>query len=170
MQLRRKGVIYGKNLRGNKCKITNKGKIELGNHVWLNSFPGGEYYMTSLNTYFPTSKIKIGDDCFLNGTLIHARKSVTIGNNCLFGPGVVILDNNSHNTSIDPVIRRTGEIEEDPVVIGNNVWIGMYSIIMKGVNIGDNAIIAARSVVTSNVPTNQAFGGNPAKYIKTLTK
>jgi len=170
IQLRRHGVIYGKNLRGNPCKIINEGQIQLGDHVCLNSFPGGEFYRTGLNTYFSHSKIKIGNNCSLNGTLIHSRKSVVIGNDCLFGPGVVILDNNSHNTSIDPVVRRTGEIEESPVNIGNNVWVGMYSIIMKGVNIGDNAIIAAGSVVTKNVPSNQIFGGNPAKLIKTLEK
>ena len=170
IQLRKHGVVYGKNLRGNPCKIVNKGKIELGNHVFLNSFPGGEFYRTGLNTYFPNSAIKIGDNCSLNGTLIHSRKSVIIGNDCLFGPGVVILDNNSHNTSINPLVRRTGEIEESPVNIGNNVWVGMRSIIMKGVNIGDNAIVAAGSVVTKNVPSNQIFGGNPAKFIKKLNE
>jgi acetyltransferase-like isoleucine patch superfamily enzyme len=170
MQLRRHGVIYGKYLRGNSCKIINNGQIVLGNYVCLNSFPGGEFYRTGLNAYFSNSRIRIGDNCILNGTLIHSRESVVIGNDCLFGPGVVILDNNSHNTSIDPAIRRTGEIEVSPVNIGNNVWVGMYSIIMKGVNIGDNAIIAARSVVTKNVSSNQVFGGNPAKFIRTLEK
>jgi acetyltransferase-like isoleucine patch superfamily enzyme len=170
IQLRKHGVIYGKNLRGNLCKIVNKGQIVLGNHVCLNSFPGGEFYRTGLNTYLPSSKIRIGDNCSLNGTLIHSREEVVIGNDCLFGPGVVILDNNSHNTSTDPLLRRTGKIETSPVNIGNNVWVGMRSIIMKGVNIGDNSIIAAGSVVIKNVPSNKAFGGNPAKFIKRLKK
>lgn len=88
----------------------------------------------------------------------------------MFGPGVVILDNDSHNISIDPVVRRTGKIAESPVVIGNNVWIGMRSIIMKGVRIGDNSIIAAGSVVTKDVPSNQLFGGNPASFLKKLER
>ncbi len=150
--------------------MVNRGKIILGDHVFLNSNPGGELFRTGLMAYFPTSRIEIGDDCSLNGTLIHARNHVLIGKKCLFGPGTIILDNDSHNTSVDPEIRRSGPVNESPVVIGNNVWVGMRSIIMKGVHIGDNSIIAAGSIVTKDVPSNQLFGGNPAKFIKTLGK
>lgn len=164
------GVVYGRKLRGNPCKIKNRGKIELGNNVFLNSYPDGELYKTGLLAHLTSSLIKIGDNCSLNGTVIHSRDSVIIGDNCMFGPGVVILDNDSHNISIDPVVRRTGKIAESPVVIGNNVWIGMRSIIMKGVRIGDNSIIAAGSVVTKDVPSNQLFGGNPASFLKKLER
>lgn len=168
IQLNIHGVVYGKKMRGNPCIIRNKGSITLGNRVFLNSCPGGEMFRTGLMAYFPYSQIRIGDNCLLNGTLIHSRKEVIIGENCLFGPGVVILDNDSHNTSTDPIVRRTGKIAESAVVIGNNVWVGMHSIIMKGVHIGDNSIIAAGSVVTKDVPPNQLFGGNPAKFLKKL--
>lgn len=164
------GVVYGRKLRGNRCIIVNRGKVELGNNVFLNSYPDGELYKTGLLAHLTSSLIKIGDNCSLNGTVIHSRNTVTIGDNCMFGPGVVILDNDSHNISIDPVVRRTGKIAESPVVIGNNVWIGMHSIIMKGVHIGDNSIIAAGSVVTKDVPSNQLFGGNPASFLKKLER
>jgi acetyltransferase-like isoleucine patch superfamily enzyme len=168
IQLRMHGVNYGKKLRGNLCIIKNQGKIEIGNKVFLNSFPDGELFKTGLLAHLTGSLIKIGDNCFLNGTVIHARETVIIGNNCMFGPGVVILDNDSHNTSIEPAVRRSGEINVIPVIIGNNVWVGMHSIIMKGVHIGDNSIIASGSVVTKDVPSNQLYGGNPAKFIKKL--
>lgn len=167
-QLRKHGVVYGKKLRGNLCIIKNKGQIELGDNVSLNSFPDGELYKTGLLTHLNTSHIRIGNNCLLNGTVIHSRDTVIIGDNCMFGPGVVILDNDSHNTSIDPIIRRTGKISVIPVVIGNNVWVGMHSIIMKGVHIGDNSVIASGSVITKDVPSNQLFGGNPARLIKKL--
>ena len=170
IQLRRHRVIYGKKLRGNPCIIRNKGKIELGNGVFLNSYPDGELYKTGLLAHLNSSSIRIGDNCSLNGTVIHSRNTVIIGNNCMFGPGVVILDNDSHNTSVDPERRRHGKIGESPVIIGNNVWIGMHSIIMKGVHIGDNSIIAAGSVVTKSVPSNSLFGGNLADFIKELDK
>jgi acetyltransferase-like isoleucine patch superfamily enzyme len=162
------GVRYGKRLRGNHCIIRNKGKIELGDRVFLNSFPDGELYKTGLLAHLNSAVIKIGNNCDLNGTVIHSRNAVIIGDNCMFGPGVVILDNDSHNTSIDPVLRRTGSIADSPVIIGNNVWVGMHAIIMKGVHIGDNSIIAAGSVVTRDVPSYQLFGGNPAVLIKAL--
>jgi acetyltransferase-like isoleucine patch superfamily enzyme len=165
LHLRRHRVVYGKKLRGNGCLITNKGTIELGINVCLNS---GLPFRTGLFAYFPSSKIKIGNYCLLNGTEIHSRKEVMIGDNCMFAPGVVILDNDSHNTSVNPNTRRNGEPKESPVAIGNNVWIGMRSIIMKGVKIGDNSVVAACSVVTKDIPSNQLFGGNPAIFLKNL--
>ena len=170
IQLRRHGVIYGKKVRGNPCVIRNKGKIELGNNVFLNSYPDGELYRTGLLAHLNSSLIRIGDNCSLNGTMIHSRYTVIIGSNCMFGPGVVILDNDSHNTSIDPELRRHGKISDSPVRIGDNVWVGMRSIIMKGVQIGDNSIIAAGSIVTKSVPSDSLFGGNPAVFIKKLDK
>ena len=170
LQLRMHGVIYGKNLRGNLCIIKNKGKIKLGNHVFLNSYPDGELFKTGLLAHLDSSLIKIGDNCSLNGTIIHSRETVIIGDNCMFGPGVVILDNDSHNTSIDQTVRIAGKINANPVIIGNNVWVGMHSILMKGVHIGENSIIAAGSVITEDVPSNQLFGGNPARFLKKLER
>jgi acetyltransferase-like isoleucine patch superfamily enzyme len=60
-----------------------------------------------------------------------------------------------------------GEQDDESVIIGNNCWIGMNSIILKGVKIGDNSIIGAGSVVTTNVPDNSLAVGSPAKVVKT---
>ena len=60
-----------------------------------------------------------------------------------------------------PAVRK-------PINIGNNVWTGMNSLILKGVSIGENSIIAAHSVVTKDVPDNVIVGGNPAKILKQL--
>lgn len=168
VKLRIRGVKYGRQLRGNNCTIINKGKIILGNHVSLASFQDNQPYKTGINTYTPNAIIQIGDNCALRGTVIHSRNKVIIGNDCLFGPGVLIIDNNSHNISVDSVNRRTKEIADNPIFIGDNVWIGSRAIILKGVHIGDNAIIAAGAVVTKDVPANQLYGGNPAKFIKRI--
>jgi acetyltransferase-like isoleucine patch superfamily enzyme len=170
LNLRIHGVVYGEKLRGNWCIVRNKGKIELGKNVYLNSYPEGELYKTGLLAHLNSSRIKIGNRCSLNGTVIHSRNAVIIGDNCMFGPGVVILDNDSHNTSIDPIMRRSGKIADSPVIIGDNVWVGMRSIVLKGVHIGDNSIIAAGSVVTKSFPGNSLIGGNPAAFIRELDR
>lgn len=85
----------------------------------------------------------------------------------MFGPGTVICDNDSHKVSKDPLLRRTKPVSK-PIVIEENVWVGMNCIIMKGVTIGKNAIVAAGSVVVKDIEANNVVGGNPAKCIKVL--
>lgn len=111
------------------------------------------------------------------GTLIEAVNRVEIGKDTAIAVGVTIRDNNSHpiSPSYRRMMRRTphGSIERSPtrsdskpIIIGENVWIGENARICKGVTIGDNAIIAASSVVTKDVPANAIAAGNPAKIVK----
>lgn len=90
---------------------------------------------------------------------------IYIGHNCLIGPNVGIYAA-GHN--INPVERyKTGYAK--PISIGDNVWVGGHCVIIGGLEIGDNSIIAAGSVVTRDVPANTIFGGNPAKKLKDIT-
>ena len=79
LKLRLHGVRYGSSLRGNNCVIKNKGRIEIGDRVSLNSYPGGEMFRTGLLTHFKNAVIKIGNDCNLNGTFIHSRGEASEG-------------------------------------------------------------------------------------------
>ncbi|MBD0822710.1 sugar O-acetyltransferase [Aestuariibaculum marinum] len=89
---------------------------------------------------------------------------VKIGDNCLIAPNVGIYTA-GHN--INPIDRhKTGFAK--PTTIGNNVWIGGHCVIIGGVKIGDNSIIASGSVVTKDVPKNTIFAGNPAKKLKDI--
>lgn len=110
-------------------------------------------------------KIKLG-----NGTGIGANccipNGVTIGENGMMGIDVLMFTNEHRYDDLTIPMGRQGRTEIEPIVIGNDVWIGSRSLIMKGVHIGDGAIIAAGSVVTKDVPAYEIWGGNPAHFLK----
>jgi len=161
------GVNYGKSIRGNRVVLKNKGQINIGDRVSLNSFPAGELCKTGLHCHCEESVITIGNDCNLNGMMIHCRTSVSVGHFCMFGPGSKIIDNDSHRITTDIKERRQAP-DSEPVTLEDNVWVGMNSLILKGVTIGENSIVAAHSVVTKSVPKNVLVAGIPAKVIKSL--
>lgn len=90
---------------------------------------------------------------------------VRIGENCLLGPDVHIY---TATHPLNPHERNTGAEYGKPVIIGNNVWIGGRAIIIPGVTIGDNVVIASGAVVTKNVPDHMIVGGNPARIINEI--
>lgn len=162
-------IMNGENVHGNDVYVHNEGSISFGDAVWLNSFPNGCMFRTALNTYFPCAKISIGNRCKINGTVFHANQEILMGDDCRIGPGTVICDNDSHRVALS-VEERSKTPVSAPIHIGNNVWIGMNCIILKGVNIGDNVIIAAGSIVTKCCEPNAIYAGNPAKFIKWIDK
>ncbi len=126
-------------------------------------------------------EIEIGEYCYVGEfSRIYSGDRIVIGNNVLISHGVNIFDNNSHE--VNPIEREIGykgmlkngmsflkgRIDTSPVIIHDNVWIGMNSIVLKGVTIGKGAIISAGSVVTKNVPPFTIVAGNPAKVVKEI--
>ncbi|WP_218917258.1 acyltransferase [Niabella ginsenosidivorans] len=114
------------------------------------------------------ARLTIGDHVGISQAALICHHSITIGNDVKIGGGVRIYDTDFH--SLDAAIRAGKDDilhkAKAPVVIGNNAFIGAFSIILKGVTIGQNSIIGAGSVVTRSVPDNQIWAGNPAKFIK----
>jgi len=121
---------------------------------------------TRLVLWGEDAQIRIGNRCHLNGVSICARKSVSIGDDCIFAGGVQIIDSNSHKICASP--RTYVKDAPVPVTIGNNVWVGLNAIILKGSQIGDNCVIGAGSVVKGIFPPNSVVSGNPAKVVKTF--
>nr|WP_324253299.1 acyltransferase [Vibrio parahaemolyticus] len=111
--------------------------------------------------------IRIGTNTRIHGTCIHAYESITIGKNCLIAANCQIFDGSGHDLSFSDVENRinTRGVSK-PVLIEDNVWIGINSIILPGVTIGNGSVIAANSVVTKDIPPMVLAGGNPAKIIK----
>jgi len=132
----------------------------------------------------PTGRIDIGKRCFIGGGMFISVDHIEIGDDVMFSWGCTVADNNSHSLDwkerINDVENWKRGIEENKIgfyknwdsvkigkiTIGNKVWVGFNVIILKGVTIGEGAIVAAGSVVTKDVPDFAIVGGNPAKLIK----
>lgn len=112
----------------------------------------------------------IGENTSISSyTTIYATYGVSIGKNCLISSNCGISSYNHISNSEN----RIHDVEEDrkyskAVIIGDNVWIGMNACILPGVKIGSNAIIGSGSVVTKDVPDNEIWAGNPARFLKKL--
>lgn len=105
--------------------------------------------------------IRLGSRVYANhGVTILDAAPVTLGDNCLLGPGVIIATASHHP---DPVERAKGLCIARPIIIGKDVWIGMGAKILPGVTIGDAAIIAAGAVVSKDVATGTTVAGVPAR-------
>lgn len=112
--------------------------------------------------------VEIGDGFGISGSTIYSTSSVRIGKNATIGANCKIIDNDFH--PLDPEQRRLNLNEEHtaraPISIGDNCFIGMNSIILKGTTIGNNVVVGAGSVVHGTFPDNCIIAGNPAKIIK----
>lgn len=95
----------------------------------------------------------IGKNFYMNsGCLISSHESITIGDNVEFGPGVLVYDQD-HDFRAEGGIKAK-KFKTSPVTIGNNVWIGANTIILRGTHIGDNAVVGAGCVVKGQIPAN----------------
>ncbi len=108
--------------------------------------------------------VRFGDDCFLNfGCTLLAIGGITIGDGAFIGPHCVLA---TEYHPEDPATRHT--LLTKPIVIGRNAWLGANVTVQAGVTIGENAIVAAGSVVTKDVPSNTVVAGTPAKMIRMI--
>jgi len=114
-----------------------------------------------------SGQITIGKDVWISfaasgGCYFQGANGIEIGDNSIFAPGVKIISAN-HNTSN----LKKWELSE-PVRIGEKCWIGANSVILPGVQLGDNVIVGAGAIVTKSFGSNSVIGGNPAKLIKSI--
>jgi acetyltransferase-like isoleucine patch superfamily enzyme len=144
-------------IRFPNSKIKIGKKCRLCSHSFTNY--RGINHRCILNTGKEGASIIIGSNCGFSGVSIVANNLVVIGNNVTVGANTVIGDRDDHSDIYNS--------SSQPVQIDDNVWIGMNSIILKGVHIGEGAIIGAGSVVTRDIPANTIAAGVPCKVIKT---
>ena len=169
------GVNFADNLKvyGTiKVHVTRRGKVHIGNNFSINS--GGKFNIIGRqqkNTFWIEGQLIIGNNVGMSSTAIVCKHDIEIGDNVTIGGNTVIYDTDFH--AIDSAVR-TNKLQDGQhakwgkVKINNNVFIGAHTSILKGVTIGENAIIGACSVVTKNIPANEMWAGNPAKFIRTI--
>ena len=138
--------------RGCHVHIMKGSTIKVGKSVSL-------YQNVEIDMRSAGAQLEIGDNTFINRcSEIFCKDMVHIGSRCAISWDVTIMDNDFHYIDANE--------NSKPICIGDDVWIGCHSLILKGVHIGDGAVIAAGSVVTKDVPSYSVVGGNPAKEIK----
>jgi len=164
----------GKDLRtSGRCyfKCRTAGSLILGEKVrFIASVRSNRVGMrgTVILETLENGHIHIGNNTGGSSVVISSCNTITIGNRVNLGGDVRIYDHDFH--ALDPEIRQqnphSSQAASEPVHIGNDVFIGASAIILKGTTIGDKSIVGAGSVVTSHIPPNQIWAGNPAKMIK----
>jgi len=119
-----------------------------------------------LCTLGPDAIIEIGDNSGFSGTSICAMESIQIGSSVICGANVTITDTDWHHRNHKKRAFTKGLTSA--IIIGDNVWLGLNTTVLKGVTIGNGAVIGANSTVTHDIPPNVMAAGNPAKIIKKL--
>lgn len=147
----------------------NSGKVVFGDGLIFNSYTAHSWNSKCKILVRKNATLDIGSNSGMNGAMIYCSMKIIIGNNVKIGGGTRIFDTDFH--SLEYLSRRTAITDsllakQSPVIIGDDVFIGANCIIGKGVKIGDRSIIAAGSVVTKSIPSDEIWGGNPAKFLK----
>jgi len=142
-----------------RAMVSNKGRITLGDRVRL----VGTVATLELAT-LPGGHLEIGNNVFINyGCSIASTSHVKIGDDCLIGSHVMIMDSDFHR-----VEDKAWDTSGAPIIIEDRVWVANRAIVLKGVRIGHDSVVAAGSVVTRDVLPRTVVAGMPAKVVRTF--
>ena len=166
-------VNYGKNvkaLNGVPLIIIHSKvkKCQIGNNVIFRSY---QDVCWNSNCYVQVKKnatFIFGDNSGISGTMIYCQNKIEIGRNVMIGGGCRIFDTDFHPLEVEKRIdpRFVNDGVSAPIHIEDDVFIGTNCIIGKGVRIGQGSVVAAGSVVVKSIPSNEIWGGNPARFIR----
>jgi acetyltransferase-like isoleucine patch superfamily enzyme len=138
-------------------KVVNRGRMTFGDRVRLVS-DVATLELVSIEG----GHLEIGNNVFINyGASLVAAEHVQIGNDCLIGTHVIVMDCDFHR-----VEDKSWDTAGKPIIVQDRAWLGNRSIILKGVTIGHDAVVAAGSVVTKDVPARTVVAGNPARVVR----
>ncbi len=147
-------VFFG---RGLELQVAPGARVEFGRFVWLGD---GTKVRCHEGRVEIGAKTVIGQEC-----TISAYQRVRIGEQCVIADRAMFIDFDHGVVEVERPIRQQGIYKRD-VEVGSNVWIGYGACILRGVRVGDNAIVGTNSVVTKDVPANAVVAGIPARVIR----
>jgi acetyltransferase-like isoleucine patch superfamily enzyme len=143
--------------RGLELEIGRNGKLDFGRFVWIGDG-------TKIRCH--EGRVEIGDKTVMGQECtISAYQHVRIGRQCVIADRAMFIDFDHGVVEVERPIRQQGIYKRD-VVVGSNVWIGYGACVLRGVRVGDNAIVGTNSVVTKDVPANAVVAGIPARIIR----
>ena len=155
-------------------RSSKRNSITIGKNVQIRS--GKAYNIIGGDTRLilrtiDDGQIRIGNGVGISNSAVVSANSITIEDDVFIGGSCAIYDTDFHSSENDQRINQ-GEknIKSAPVIIKKGAFIGSRCIILKGVTVGEEAIIGAGSVVTKDIPDGEIWAGNPAKYIKKVNK
>jgi acetyltransferase-like isoleucine patch superfamily enzyme len=147
-------VFFG---RGLELEISHNARVDFGRFVWIGD---GTKVRCHEGRVEIGAKTVMGQEC-----TISAYQHVRIGEQCVIADRAMFIDFDHGVVEVERPIRQQGIYKRD-VVVGSNVWIGYGACILRGVSVGDNAIVGTNSVVTKDVPANAVVAGIPARVIR----
>lgn len=131
----------------------------------VNSNPLGPNHVVILCTWHAGAALEIGDDFGMTGGSIVAAARITIGDRVTVGANCTIIDTDFHPLDLEQRRSHPQEAKTAPILIEDDVFIGMNCLILKGVTIGQGAVVGAGSVVTKDIQHGEVVAGNPARSI-----
>ena len=140
--------------------------LGLRSSVWSN--PLGPNHPVILTTWAPDAVLDIGDHFGMTGGTVCAAESIVIGNNVFIGANSTIIDTDFHPLYPEERRLNPSQARTAPVRIGDDVFIGMNCVILKGVTIGRGSVIGAGSIVARDIPSDVVVAGNPAIVVRPL--
>jgi acetyltransferase-like isoleucine patch superfamily enzyme len=147
-------------------------QMRFGNGLHLRSSvrsnPLGSNHPVILSTWRRGASLHIGDYFAMTGGTICSAECITIGDHVALGANSVVIDTDFHPLTTEARRIDSSAGKTAPVVIENEVFIGMNCLILKGVTIGQGSVVGANSVVTRDVPPGYIVAGNPARVIRQL--
>jgi acetyltransferase-like isoleucine patch superfamily enzyme len=166
------GISWGRGWRFYGIPIIQKHResiMKFGSNLKLRSSvrsnPLGPNHPIILCTWQAGADLLVGDNFGMTGGIICSANSITIGDRVSVGANTSIIDTDFHPLEFDQRFLHPQDAKTAPVVIEDDVFIGMNCLILKGVTIGRGSVVGAGSVVTKNIPRETISAGNPARTI-----